>query len=120
MAKDPFDWLTQGGLETPQEVEGANAAVMQEAQEQIIKDARIYFRVFDTPDGRELLAMLRDCTIEVPLIRMTGTFGGGEISMTGAEWAYFREGQNSVVRMIEAQMKIAVAPTNTEGNSDGT
>ena len=118
MAQNPFGWLPGAEPETPQEAEAANAAVMQEAQEQIINDARIYFRVFDTPDGRELLAMLRDCTIEVPLIRMTGTFGGGEISMTGAEWAYFREGQNSVVRMIEAQMKIAVTPTQPNEGSE--
>lgn len=119
MAQNPFDWLSAGGPETPQEAEAANAEIMRTAEEQKISDARIYFRVFNTPEGRELLGILRDCTIEVPLIRVTETFGGGEIGMSGAEWAYFREGQNSVVRMIEAQMKLAVTPTKpNEGNSD--
>ena len=115
-ARDPFSGLP--GNETPESVIEQNEAMHRKAQEDAMNTARLFFEVFDTGRGRELLALLRDCTIELPLIRMTGTFGGGEISMTGAEWAYFREGQNSVVRMIEAQMQIAVTPTTDNGENE--
>lgn len=120
MAQNPFEWLGVGAPETPQEVEQANEDQMRRAQEEIMNDARLYYRVFDTPDGRELIARLRDCTIEIPGVRVTGTVGGAEINMTVPEWMMFREGQNSVVRHIELQMKIATMPVAkpNEGNPD--
>lgn len=120
-ARDPFDWMSPGGIggQDPEDVMKANEAMADAAQLQMIEDAKLYFEVFNTGRGPELLALLRECTIELPLIRMTGSFGGGEIAMTGAEWAYFREGQNSVIRMIEAQMKIAVQPANSPANAEG-
>jgi len=121
MSENPFAWLGAGGPETPQEVEQANEDQMRRAQEQILETARLYYRVFDTPDGRQLIDELRQSTIEIPGVRVTGTFGGAEINMTVPEWMMFREGQNSVVRHIELQMKIAVMPAAqpNEGQDNG-
>ena len=112
-----FGWLP--GAETPEEVMAKNEAMIRDADQAARNTAKLFFDVFDNPRGIELLTMLRDCTIEIPLVRVTGTFGGAEVNMTGAEWAYFREGQNSVVRMIEQQIKIALQPVDNEEMSDG-
>jgi hypothetical protein len=47
---------------------------------------------------------------------------GGQVALSPADWAYFREGQNSIVRMIQEQVRIAqtpepqaIAPAQTEG-----
>lgn len=115
-AADPFSWM--GGGETPEDALKQNEEMKRAAELAAINTAKLFFDVFGTGRGPELLALLRDCTIELPMVRISGTFGGAEINMDGAQWAFFREGQNSVVRMIEAQMKVAVQPVETEGNTD--
>lgn len=115
-----FDWLGMQAPETPEDVMAANDKAAYDAQIKAINEARIFHNVFNTPDGLALLDILRSQTIEVPLIRVSNTFGGGEINLSGAEWAFFRDGQNSVIRHIELQMLIATQPIKQEESDNGS
>mgnify|MGYP003658462921 CR=1 FL=1 len=58
---------------------------------------KLHLRVFSTRDGKKLLQHLRSTTIEQP------TWYPGEDASHG----YAREGQNSLVRIIERRMHTA-------------
>ena len=55
---------------------------------------RLALRVFGTEDGQKLLAWLRQTILEQP------------VALPGSDssYAYYREGQNSIVRDIEAKL----------------
>ena len=64
---------------------------------------RLTFRVFSNEDGKKLAEWLRAVYLEQP------------VAVPGSEpaHAFYREGQNSVVRDIEARMKRAINQGNT-------
>jgi len=55
---------------------------------------RLALRVFNNDDGQKLLAWLRQTVLEQP------------VALPGSDssYAYYREGQNSIVRDIEARL----------------
>ena len=55
---------------------------------------RLALRVFGSEDGQKLLAWLRQTVLEQP------------VALPGSDssYAYYREGQNSIVRDIEARL----------------
>lgn len=55
---------------------------------------RLALRVFGNDDGKKLLQWLRDSVLEQP------------VALPGSDssYAYYREGQNSIVRDIEARL----------------
>lgn len=55
---------------------------------------RLALRVFGSDDGKKLLAWLRQTVLEQP------------VALPGSDssYAYYREGQNSIVRDIEAKL----------------
>ena len=55
---------------------------------------RLTLRVFGNEDGQKLLKWLRDAILEQP------------VALPGSDssYAYYREGQNSIVRDIEARL----------------
>ena len=55
---------------------------------------RLALRVFSNDDGQKLLAWLRQTVLEQP------------VALPGSDssYAYYREGQNSIVRDIEARL----------------
>lgn len=55
---------------------------------------RLALRVFNNDDGKKLLAWLRQTVLEQP------------VALPGSDssYAYYREGQNSIVRDIEARL----------------
>jgi hypothetical protein len=63
---------------------------------------RLTFRVFSNEDGKKLTEWLRAVYLEQP------------VAVPGSEpaHAFYREGQNSVVRDIEARMKRAINQGN--------
>ena len=87
----------------------ANAAASREEFNSLIRE------VFGQGRGMEVLHHLRNGTIEVPLIDASRAIAAaGSVALTGAEWAYFREGQNSIVRYLEQMVSDA---QNLEGST---
>lgn len=80
------------------------------------EQARLFFDVFATGRGPELLEFLRVRTIDVDLMNLQGVLAGEtrEIPVSPELWAYHRNGQNSVVRYIETQIRIAMQPEAEE------
>lgn len=110
-ANDPFSWLMQGHGTAEEEAavreaQDLNADAAREVQEK----ARLFADVFLHGRGPELLQELRNSTIEVPLMNVSRSFVSGEVALSPADWAYVREGQNSVIRLIEEQIRIAITP----------
>lgn len=100
-----FDW-GEAGLPDPKE---ANEELISKHNEAVMKAARMVHAVMSQGRGPELMQYLRDRTIEIPLIKVSNTIGSGEIGLSTGEWAYFREGQNSVIRHLEEMIANAVS-----------
>lgn len=124
MSNSPFDWLTQNIPSTDDEkaAQLQNDEQIRSMQLQDVENARLFFDVFSSGRGPELLEHLRACTIEVPLMDVGRSIVRGEVALAPSDWAYVREGQNSIVRYIESRMKVATMPVelpaNTENSSD--
>ena len=58
---------------------------------------RLVLRVFGTDEGQKLLGLLREQFLEQPVAVPGST----------SDFAFYREGQNSVIRDIEARIKRA-------------
>lgn len=58
---------------------------------------RLTLRVFGSEDGKKLLQWLRNTTIEQPTA----------VPGSSSDFAFYREGQNSIVRDIEARINRA-------------
>lgn len=111
MTDNPFSWL--GGGAPGDDLEDAaalNEQAMADAARKTLELAQRVYRVFGTPEGVELMEFLDRVTIRTPLMRVSGTLVEGDVSLTAAEWAYVREGQNSVVRWLQNQMDFAANP----------
>ena len=109
----PFSWLP-GAEDAPNDPDGRDAIAMNEAMqakalEAFRESCRLFHDVFGTGRGPELLELLREKTIELDLMNVSATIGNGdrEIPVNPAEWAYHRNGQNSVVRWIETMCREA-------------
>jgi len=65
---------------------------------QLREDAdRLVLRVLGTEDGQALMRWLRDTILEQPVA----------VPGASSDYAFYREGQNSVVRDLEARIKRA-------------
>ncbi len=62
-------------------------------------------KVLATEDGKKLLAWLRTTLLEQPVA----------VPGAAADYAFYREGQNSVVRDLEARIKRALKPKENNG-----
>lgn len=114
-----FDWLpggapSEGDERNPVE---QNAAMMEAAKLIAREKARLFLDVFASGRGPELLELLRTETIDLDLMAVSPVIGNHlrEMGVNPAEWAYHRNGQNSVVRYIETQIRIAMQ-VETEEN----
>jgi hypothetical protein len=125
-AADPFAWLMSQNTPEEREVSAQNEEAMRDARNAAREEAQLFADVFQHGRGPELLELLRDRTIEVPLMDVSRSIVRGEVALSPAEWAYVREGQNSVIRHIQDQIRIALTPeedpqpaatTEGEGNA---
>lgn len=104
----PFDWM--GGNPEDQQ---HNEQMIAEAIEAQMEFARLVFDVCQISDrGPEFMERLRGLTIEQPLFKTSGAVSDTEITLTPNDWMCFREGQNSMVRFLEAQIHLAKNPPN--------
>lgn len=118
---DPFSWLgnqqESGG--DAREALAENQKMIEEADRQMRELARLFFDVFQQGRGPELLEYLRRRTIEQPLMVASLTIGNDqrELPVNPSEWAYHRNGQNSVVHFIETMIALArLSETEENGN----
>lgn len=117
---DPFGWLTKTDAEIDaDEVRSLNRDMTEAANRQLREQGLVFLDVFGTPAGSALLEDLRARTIEMPLMDVGGVIGKApEIGIGPAEWAFYREGQNSVIRYIETMMRHALRTENEEDAPD--
>lgn len=115
-----FDWLGSedaGGLnqEDAREALAKNEEMQKEAAQRMRDYARLFWDVFSVGRGPELLDTLRQMTIELSLMNVAdGIMDGQQFNLDPANWAYHRNGQNSVVRHIEAMCRLAKVVENEE------
>lgn len=75
------------------------------SREQQIADAQIFFEVFGTGRGPELLELFRHKTVYASV--MEQTIGELQIPLNPGEFMAMREGQNAFVRWIERMIKLS-------------
>lgn len=105
-----FEWLDKAMEQTP-DPEQSQEELQRVAQEQF-ELAQLVKRVMhDNEDGARLMNYLFDATIDTPLMTVGKNVPiTGEVAMSPADWAYAREGQNSVIRWMREQIKLANNP----------
>jgi len=110
-SEDPFGWMGKGEV-TPDQAIEANEQMAKSAAEAEMEFARLVFDVLEgSPRGPELMAKLDDLTIHMPLMQVNGVImQGGEVALSPSDWAYYRDGQNSLVRMLKYQIAFAKNP----------
>ena len=76
-------------------------------REQQIADARIFFEVFGTGRGPELLEILKHKTVYASTMERSGAICDADIPLNPGEFMAMREGQNALIRFIERQIKLS-------------
>lgn len=94
------------GLTSPEEQE-QSVEESKAIRKKQIEDAGIYFDVFSTGRGVELLEILKDRTTRASTMRVAGAIVDGDINMTAGEFMSGREMQNALIRFIESQIVLA-------------
>ena len=122
MTAGAFDWLgtaATGGLdqEDAREALEKNEEMQKEAAQRMREVGRLFYDVFTVGRGPELLMFLRDQTIEVDLMNVGAAIGERQFDLDPGNWAYYRTGQNSVVRYIETMIRLAAVIENEEVNN---
>lgn len=110
MTGGAFSWLP-GAEEEPggREALEENEAMLEAARRALREKARLFYDVFGVGRGPELLELLREETIDLDLMAVGPVIGGHlrEMGVSPADWAYHRNGQNSVVRYLETMVREA-------------
>lgn len=87
---NPFDWDT-----TPSEIEQRQKEQIKKLEADELEIAKLFTRLFNTDEGKRVLAFLIKKTLELPV----AVPGAGDAN------AYHREGQNSITRYIQTMIK---------------
>lgn len=117
---DAFGWLSSAMGEVP--ADGGikqNEEMMAAALEKQMELARLVHNVFETPQGIDLMDRLYNLTQGAPLMRVSGSLVEGEVALSPSDWAYIREGQNSVIRFLLGQIDLAKNPPTSNNESKG-
>jgi hypothetical protein len=117
---DPFSWMPGGNSDgEARDAMEQNEAMIEKAAQEQREFAKLFLDVFGQGRGPELLELLRVHTIELDLFVVSPTIGNAlrEMGVNPSEWAYHRNGQNSVVRWIEQQLQFARLLENEGSNN---
>lgn len=116
-----FSWLpgAEGSDEDAREAFAQNEEMMKAAALIQREEARLFLDVFSTGRGPELLELMQAKTLDLDLMAVSPVIGSAfrEMNMNPADWAFHRNGQNSVVRWIIQQIRLAQAIENEETNN---
>lgn len=114
MSENPFSWLPQPeareAFQNQEDMEKEAARNRREV-------ARLFYDVFAQGRGPELLDYMQACTTDLDLMNVSGVLGAREIGVTPSDWAYHRNGQNSVVRWILENLQTARLLETEETNN---
>ena len=117
----PFSWHPdQNSDGNPFDEQAAgNEEMLQAAARYRREKARLFHDVFGEGRGPELLDLLASETVELDLFSVSRVVGNEtrEMGVNPSEWAYHRNGQNSIVRYIIEQIRIA-REVETEGSDN--
>jgi len=113
-----FDWLSGASGVEDNGASEQNEAMMREAVEEQMELARLVHNVFETPQGIDLMDRLYRMTQGAPLMKVSGSLVSGEVALAPSDWAYIREGQNSVIRFLLDQIELAKNPPKFEGDEE--
>lgn len=105
---NPFSWLSpEANQEDARETLEQNEKMLQDAAQQRMEVAKLFYDVFAQGRGPELLEHMRAFTIDLDLFAVSPVIGNEhrEMGVGPSEWAYHRNGQNSVVRWIEQNLQ---------------
>lgn len=94
------------GVMSPEELQ-EHQEHEQEQREQIIADAQIFYDVFMTGRGPEMLELLKYKTIYLSTMNRASAICDGDIPLNPGEFMAGREMQNALVRWIEAMIKLS-------------
>lgn len=114
-----FDWMPGANGEGDPEARDAfaqNEEMLKAAAIAQREEARLFFDVFSTGRGPELLDLLQARTMDLDLMAVSPVIGNGlrEMGVDPSQWAYHRNGQNSIVRWIIQQIRLAQTIENEE------
>lgn len=111
---DDGDPTARDAFAEAENAEMVKAAALVEKAEQ-----RLFFDVFMTGRGPELLELIAARTIDLDLMAVSPVIGNHlrEMGVDPSQWAYHRNGQNSVVRWIMEQIRLAKLIENEESNN---
>ena len=79
----------------------------EERNEELKQAARLFYNVFATGDGPQVLEILRHKTIFLSTMDRDGAIIEGNIPLNPGEFMAGREMQNALIRFIERQIKFA-------------
>jgi len=119
---EPFSWMPSFNADAQGDAREAfenNEEAIRAAAQAQRETARLFFDVFNVGRGPELLDLLRSQTIDVDLMNLTGVIGSEtrEIPVSPEQWAFHRNGQNSVVRYIESMIRTAMVAEAEENQN---
>lgn len=104
MRKKAMEFLE--GIMTPEEFQ-KHTEESNEAREQAIADAQIFFDVFMTGRGPEMLEILKYKTVYLSTMNRSQAICEADIPLNPGEFMAGREMQNALIRWIEAQIKLS-------------
>lgn len=127
MGNAPFDWLNPSLPAAPThetieaDMKAAEAALAAQYERQM-ETARLIHDVCAKGRGPEFMDWLQSRTQGVSLLNVDQALGIDRLQMTlsPADWAYFRSGQNSVYEALQGFIDLAESPPPaTEGKDNG-
>lgn len=111
-----FDWINDMMNQQEQEPAQDNEAMMRAQLEQADLVKRV---LFDNPDGAALLDLLVQTTIMTPMMQVSAALPvHGEVALSPSDWAYLREGQNSVVHWMRSMIAYSQNPPKIEDENN--
>ena len=126
-AGDPFSWMMgnqpSSGDPAFDEAVQANDELLRKVREREREFATLVHDVFRKhPRGAELLDHLRQMTIETTMMKATGNplTMEAEFQLDASDWIFAREGQNSLVRMLEYYIRMAETPEEPAQQKEST
>ncbi len=115
----PFDWMGAAaqhvGEATAEEI-AANEQAVAAANQAQLEFALLVNEVLGSGRGAELLAALREVTIELSHMNVGDVIGmdGSQVQLSPSDWSWYREGQNQLIRWLEANVRFAQRPPDPD------